>query len=302
MSQAIDDLMAFVSIGRTGSFKSAAAQLGRDASVISRRISQLELKLGVKLLTRTTRSVSLTEAGSMYFNRLQHALEEIDIATREVSNFASTPQGVLKVSAPATFAREIVTSIFAKIISQYPKIKIDAHFEDRAVDVVGEGYDVVIRVGLLSNSSLICRQIGGFRSLLVASPMLMADKSLPVSPADLENINCIGFTKHPDWPSWILEDGDQQATLQPPCALVTDSSEAVLVSALQGVGIALVPDLMAAPHIAAGRLVQILPEWRSTRKVAITALMPPGSLLPAKTRIIVDALTEAFHVEQLQLR
>lgn len=297
MDYRLDDLVTFITVARTGSFKAAAVQVGKDASVISRRISQLEKQIGVKLLLRTTRSLMLTEAGSLYYNRLRAALEEVEIATREVGDFAATPQGTLRVSVPVTFGREIVAPLFSSILSDYPKIKIDAHFEDRAVDVVGEGYDVVIRVGLLPNSSMISRKLGSFRSLLVASPQYIALHGKPEVPAHMEKHACLGFTKAPGWPAWSLEKEAEQITFQPVCSLTADNSEAILVSALQGVGIALTPDWMAAPHLSTGRLVHILPGWRSIRDIDVHALMPPGALIPAKTRIFVDALRDNFSHE-----
>jgi len=301
-TNALDDLLAFVAVARTGSFKVAAKQLGRDASVISRRISQLEARLGVKLLTRTTRSVALTEAGSMYFQRLRLPLEDIESASREVSSFVAVPQGVLRISVPVTFCRELITPLFSDIVSAFPSIKIDAHFEDRSVDVTGEGYDMVIRVGVLPSSSLICRQLGSFKNLLVAAPTYEEKYSLPTTPQELEEHACLGFTKYPEWPSWVLAREGEQVAVQPNCSIVADSSEAILVSALQGGGIAFVPDLMAAPYLETGRLVEVLPGWRSVREIAIHALMPPGSLIPAKTRILVDALKDAFQSERTRLK
>ncbi|EMM4085551.1 LysR family transcriptional regulator [Shigella flexneri] len=290
----LDDLVTFITVARTGSFKSAAVLLMRDASVISRRISQLEKQLGVKLLIRTTRSLMLTEAGSLYYNRLRAALEEVETATREVGDFAATPQGTLRVSVPVTFGREMVAPLFSSILANYPKIKIDAHFEDRAVDVVGEGYDVVLRVGLLPSSTLISRKLGSFRSMLVASPEYVASHETLTSPAQLENHACLGFTKAPGWPSWTLEKDGEEVTIQPNCSLVADNSEAILVSAMQGTGIALTPDWMAASYINAGKLVHVLPGWRSIRDIEVHALMPPGALIPVKTRVFVDALRDKF--------
>ncbi|MFU2317102.1 LysR family transcriptional regulator [Rahnella sp. PCH160] len=291
----IDDLMSFVEVGRTGSFRTAAIKLERDASVISRRVSQLEKSLGVRLLIRTTRAVTLTEAGQMYYHRLRRALEEVDNATRDVGDFTATPQGSLKVSVPTSFGREIIARLFAKVITDYPKIQIDAHFEDRIVDIVGEGFDVVIRVGILSDSSLISRKLGSFRSALVATPTLIEKFGLPRHPEELAQYPCLGFTKLPEWPNWTLEKGETTSTLQPNCVLLADSSEAVLISALQGLGIALVPEWMAAPYFKSSELINVLPGWRSCRDIEVHALMP-GSLIPAKTRIFIDELIQSFKI------
>lgn len=291
----IDDLMAFVEVGRTGSFRSAASTLERDASVISRRVSQLEKSLGVRLLIRSTRAVTLTEAGQMYYHRLRRALEEVDNATRDVGDFTATPQGSLKISVPTSFGREIITRLFAKVINDYPKIQIDAHFEDRSVDIVGEGFDVVIRVGILSDSTLISKKLGSFRSILAATPALIDKFGLPRHPEELTRYPCVGFTKLPEWPNWTLEKENKKTTVQPSCALLADSSEAVLISALQGLGVALVPEWMAAPYFKSDELINILPGWRSSRDIEVHALMP-GSLIPAKTRVFIDELSQEFKI------
>ncbi|MGV1867321.1 MULTISPECIES: LysR substrate-binding domain-containing protein [unclassified Rhizobium] len=290
-----EDIVAFVAVARTGSFRQAAQQLERDASVISRRIAQLEQRLGVRLLVRTTRSVNLTEAGSHYFQRLRHVIDELDLATREVSGFAAEPQGLLKISLPVTFGRIILAPLFPEFLRKYPKIKIDAHLQDRTVDIIEEGFDAVIRLGTLRSGSLIAKRLGSFHSVLVASPDYITHHNNPSSPEDLESHACLGFTRHPDWPHWLLERNGQQRDVRPDGPLTSDSSETVLLAALSHAGIALMPYWMVASHLEAGSLVQILPEWRSVREVNIYAVMPPGSLIPAKTRIFVDEMTDWLH-------
>lgn len=294
MNCKIDDLITFVTIARTGSFKAAAKQLGKDASVISRRIAQLEKQLGVKLLVRTTRSLQLTEAGNLYYNRLAVALDEIDSATRDVGSFIATPQGILRISLPVIFGRKIIAPLFDYILTHYPKIKIEAHYEDRHVDIVSEGFDVVIRIGTLQNSSLISRKIGVFRSLFVASPTYLSKYGVPNIPQDLSAHHCLGFTKLPSWPLWGITSNNKQEIIQPNCILEADDSEAIVVSALQGIGIALTPDWIANSYLKDGSLINILPEWRSIHSMEVHALMPPGGLIPAKTRVFIDHLCNTF--------
>ncbi|WP_430252424.1 LysR family transcriptional regulator [Neorhizobium sp. DAR64860/K0K1] len=287
-NEGFDDMLAFVAVARSGSFRQAAQQLGRDASVISRRIGQLERRLGVRLLVRTTRSVTLTEAGSHYFQRLRHAIDELDLATREVSGFAADPQGTLKISLPVTFGRLVVAPLLPQFLRQYPQIKIEAQFQDRTVDIVEEGFDVVIRIGVLRGSTLMAKRLGSFWSILVASPVYVAERGSPRTPTELESHACLGFTRHPDWPSWILEREGKQTPVRPEGPMVADSSEFILYAALDHTGIALLPYWMVTRHLAEGSLVPVLPEWRSIREINIFAVMPPGTLMPAKTRLFVD--------------
>ncbi|WP_439865343.1 LysR family transcriptional regulator [Pseudomonas antarctica] len=293
-SSGVDDLVTFVAVAKAGSFKAAAATLGRDASVISRRISQLEARLGVRLLIRTTRSVTLTEAGAFYFDRLRMSLDELDAATREVGGFATQPKGVLKLSAPATFGRELIIPVLSKIVQAFPDIKFDVHFSDRLVDIVGEGFDVVLRVGTLPDSSFQYRKLGSFRCILVASPSYLDQHGAPDTVESLNAHACIGFTRFPGWPNWTIEKLGARVTFRPKCPIVADNSEGILIAALEGTGIALSPDYMAAAHLRAGTLVHVLPGWRSTEDTGIHALMPPGTLVPAKSRILVDELALAL--------
>lgn len=291
MIDSFDEIAAFAAVARSGSFRAAGSLLAKDPSIISRRLSQLEDTLGVRLFVRTTRSVTLTEAGTFYFRRVQSALDELDMATREVSGFAATPQGTLKISLPVTYGREVVAPLIPDFLEKYPKIHLDAHFLDRTVDIVSEGFDVVIRVGRIEDSSLIARKLGSFHSVLTASPAYLARAGGPPStPQDLQKHACLGFTNHPDWPNWVLEKDGEPATVRPQGPLIANSSESILVAALKGAGIALTPEWMAAQHLDTGHLVNVLPGWRSTREIDVQAVMPPGAMVPAKTRAFVDEM------------
>ncbi|WP_258312929.1 LysR family transcriptional regulator [Klebsiella variicola] len=285
-----DDLTAFVCVAEMGSFTGASARLGRDASVISRRVSHLEKSLGVRLLVRTTRSVTLTEAGTYFLLRTRAALDELSAASREVGDFASTPQGVLRVSLPVTFGREVIAPVIPAFLKAYPDIRLDAHFLDRRVDIVAEGFDAVIRVGIIRDSSLTGRQLGTFRSQLVASPGYLKERGIPSEPGELERHACLGFTSHPDWPHWILENGRERVQITPSGPLTTNTSEALMMAVQQGTGIALLPDWMVNPALKNGALEKVLPGWRSATEVSVYVLMPPGALVPAKTRVFIDTI------------
>ena len=297
--EGFDDLVAFAAVADKGSFKSAAKELGRDASVISRRLSQLEQRLGVRLLARNTRNVQLTEAGTFYVRRIRSILDELDLAGREVSNFSATPQGILKLSLPMTFGRIVISPMIPNFLRMYPQIKLDAHFLDRRVDVVREGFDVVIRLGIIQDSSLIARKLGSFRTILVASPSYLSQRGLPKLPTDLTAHDCIGFTNHIGWPMWALERGEHRADVRPEGPLVSNSSETVLLAALDGMGIALVPTWMAEAPLESGELLHVMPEWQSIHDVPVQAVMPPGSLVPAKVRAFLDEVIRSMRADDI---
>lgn len=290
MFEDFDDLTAFVCVAEVSSFTGASERLGRDASVISRRVSHLEKSLGVRLLVRTTRSVTLTEAGKYFLQRTRAALDEISAASREVGDFATTPQGILRVSLPVTFGREVIAPVIPGFLKAYPDIRLDAHFLDRRVDIVAEGFDAVVRVGIIRDSSLTGRKLGSFRSHLVASPGYLKEQGIPSGPEDLEQHACLGFTSHPDWPHWVLENGQERVQITPAGPLTTNTSEALMMAVRQGTGIALLPDWMVKPALDDGALERVLPRWRSAAEISVYVLMPPGVLVPAKTRVFIDTI------------
>jgi DNA-binding transcriptional LysR family regulator len=292
--EGFDDLVAFAAVAGSGSFRAAGLQLSRDPSVVSRRLSQLERRLGVKLLVRTTRSVALTEAGTFYFRRIRSVLDELDTATREVGDFAASPQGTLKISLPVSIGRELIAPLIPNFLLKYPQIHVDAHFLDRTVDIVREGFDVVIRTGNIRDSSLIAKRLTSFRSVLVAAPAYLNAHDLPVCVEELQSHASLGFTTHGDWPQWILEKDGEIRSVRPGGPFSANSLEAIFEAAVKGVGIAMVPPWMAAPYLADGRLAEVLPGWRSVRDIGINAVMPPGALIPAKTRVFVDEIARAL--------
>lgn len=287
-------LTAFVAVADAGSFTNAAAKLGRDASIISRRVSELEKQLGVRLFSRTTRRLALTEVGASYFRRVQTLLDELAEANRVASDEAASPQGLIRVSVPVTFGRQWIAPLLPVFLAGHPSIRVDARFSDRVVDVVAEGFDVAIRVGVLRDSSLTSRKMASYRNRLVASPSYLKGRNRPKTPADLSGLACLGFSGHADWPDWrIMKDG-KRVTVRPAGPLIADNSEAVLMSAVAGLGIAFMPDWLVGPEIRAGRLVEVMSGWGGRADGGVYAILPPGRLIPAKTRLFVDDIAKSI--------
>lgn len=287
-------LAAFLAVAETGSFTGAAKELGRDASIVSRRVSELEKQLGVRLLSRTTRRVALTEVGALYQRRVQSILDELAEASREASEVAASPQGLLRISIPATFGRQWIAPLLPRFLARHPQIRIDARFSDRQVDVVSEGFDVAIRVGVLRDSSLAARKLASYRNLLVAAPAYLAAQEKPRTPDDLKKHSCLGFTGLSSWPDWPLVRGNQRRTVRPSGPLIADNSEAVLIAAIAGAGITLVADWLAGPALRAGKLIEVLPGWAGKGDGGVYAILPPGRLVPTKTRTFVEEIGKAI--------
>ncbi|WP_218922643.1 LysR family transcriptional regulator [Rhodoferax sp. OV413] len=293
----LDELSTFVAVVEASSFTGAAKVIRRDATIVSRRMGQLEERLGVRLLSRTTRKIALTEVGALYYQRIRALLDGLESASQEASNFASSPQGLLRISLPVTFGRRLIAPRFPAFLQEHPKIRIDARFSDRYVDVVAEGFDVAIRVGVLRDSSLIARHIASFRTLLYAAPSYLVAHGEPQDPGDLEQHACLGFIHYASWPDWVLKRDGQQRTVRPASSLSADNSESLLQAAIAGAGIVLTPDWLAHVAVREGSLVQILTEWQGSGGGGIYAVMPPGRLVPAKTRLFVDDITAAVQAE-----
>lgn len=287
-------LAAFVAVAESGSFTEAARKLSRDASVISRRVSQLEEELGVSLFSRTTRRVVLTEVGARYHQRVQSLLEELSVASREASDIAASPQGLLRVSVPVTFGRQWITPLLPPFLANHPHIRLDIRFSDRFVDVVADGFDVAIRVGRLRDSSLTARKIASYRNLLVAAPAYLKAHGKPRTPDDLKHHACIGFSGYAGWPDWSLWRAGKRRTIRPQGPLVADNSEAVLFAAIAGAGITFTADWLAGPALKEGTLVEVLPRWGGKGEGGVYAVLPPGRLVPAKTRLFVDEVARSI--------
>jgi DNA-binding transcriptional LysR family regulator len=290
----LEQLEAFTAVAQSGSFTVAARKLNRDASIISRRVSQLEEQLGVRLLSRTTRRVTLTEAGKLYHVRVQVILDELAQANLEASDIATSPQGILRVSLPVTFGRQWIAPLFPAFLKQHPKIRIDAHFSDRRVDVVADSFDIAIRVGVLSDSSLTARKVASFRYVIAAAPSYLTKRGAPRTPEDLSKHDCLGFSGHAAWPDWPLMKDGKRRTVHPVGPLVADNSEAVLMAAIDGLGITYAADWLAGPAIRAGKLVEILPGWGGQGNDGIYAVLPPGHLVPTKTRLFVEEISKVI--------
>lgn len=290
----LEQLAAFVAVAEAGSFTAAARKLGRDASIVSRRVSQLEQQLGVRLLSRTTRRVVPTEVGMLYQRRVRSILDDLANASREVSDVAASPQGLLRVSLPVTFGRQWIAPLLPAFLARHPKIRIDARFSDRIVDVMSEAVDVAIRVGIPRDSTFTSRKIASYRNLLVASPGYLARHGKPRTPADLANHACLGFSAHADWPDWRMMKDGKRRTVRPTGPLTADNSEVVLMAAIAGAGITFTPDWLAGPALRTGKLVEVLPGWGGRAEGGVYAILPPGRLIPMKTRLFVDQIATSI--------
>ncbi len=290
---ALSDLTALAAIVTHRSFRKAADELGVSPSTLSHMMRTLELKMGVRLLNRTTRSVSPTEAGERLVARLQPVLKELDLALEEVDSVRSRPSGSLRINASEPAARLLMQSVIPTFLARYPGMSVDLVTEGRLIDIVAGGFDAGVRLGESLPQDMIAVRFGGpVRFLAVASPAYLAGRTPPLVPDDLKDHGCIRVRL----PSgklyrWEFAKHGQELTVDVPGSLTLDHIGLTIEAAADGMGIAYVPDHSAQPLIKAGKLVTVLDDWCPS--IPGLFLYYPGHRhVPSGLKAFVDMLRE----------
>lgn len=290
--QGLEEIAAFLAVLNTGGFASAARSVGRDASVISRRVSMLEQRLGVRLLERTTRRVAPTEAGRRFAERARVALTLLADAEREAVEAGSGPLGTLRLSLPEAFGRLWIAPILPEFLTVFPQVRIEAFYSDRFIDLVAEGVDLAIRIGHLPDSSLVARRLGGERRLVCAAPSYLLRRGHPAMPADLAAHDSLLFALFDSPREWHFVRGGERVRVHVSGPLLTDNVDSLVHAAIAGKGILMCSEWLVGRELADGRLVGVLPDWTvgtgSRGEVAIHLLRPAGRFIPGKTRAFAD--------------
>jgi len=293
MSQDLARIRAFVQVFDSGGFSSAARQHGRSKALLSKYVTDLEDYLGVRLMNRTTRKLSLTEAGEAYYREASQLLQQLDDLDATISDQTSAPRGMVRVSAPRNLGETTLAPAIFAFLARNPLVSVDLRLEDRYVDLVEEGVDVALRVSTLADSSLIARKIADITHLICASPDLLSRTGMPQTGEMLRNLPCIIDTNMPSHSSWrFLEDGKPVSVHVSGPARV-NSPVAGMQAALAGLGFAVVPSYLAEPHLATGRLVAVLQD-RMPEGPSLQAVYPHRRHLAGKVRGLIDHLVAWF--------
>ncbi|HVR54001.1 MAG TPA: LysR family transcriptional regulator [Pseudorhodoferax sp.] len=288
----LNGFAVFVQVAETRSFVAAGRLLGLSASAVGKSVARLEDKLGVRLFHRSTRSVTLTAEGQLFLERSRRILAEIEAAEQELSQAAGAPRGRLRVSLPLVSA--LVLPVLADFMRAYPAVTLDLDFTDRMVDVIEEGFDAVVRTGEPADSRLSARRLGGFRLGLVASPDYLARHGTPRTPDELQQHACLHyrFPSSGKLETWALAPDPGRADAagwEPPVTMVCNNIEARVCFALQGLGIAYLPDFSIRPLLADGRLRPVLAD--QVGRTGVFHVLWPASRQPSpKIRALVDFL------------
>jgi len=288
-------LTAFAAVIETGSFAAAARRLGRSPSRLSRQIADLEAGLGVRLLHRTTRALTLTEAGQAYHEHVARILAELATADQSVGCLQAAPRGRLRVAAPMSFGIGHLAPLLPAFLEAYPEIELDLALNDRFVDLIDEGFDLAVRIGRLADSSLIVRRVAPLRRVLCASPAYLAAHGIPATPDDLAAQDGLGYSNMAPNEEWCFihpEDGRPWPVRIKP-RLRVNNGDALRLAALGGIGFGLLPTFIVGPDLAAGTLVPLLAPYLR-QDGAIQAVYPPARHLSPKVRVFVDFLVARF--------
>ncbi|WP_083220276.1 LysR family transcriptional regulator [Hoeflea olei] len=287
----LGDLEIFARVVSAGSMSAAGRELGLSPAVVSKRLRRLEDRLGTRLMQRTTRQISLTEAGQGFYERVVAILAGIEEAEAFVSRRSALARGVLKVSAPTSFGRMHIAPHINKFMQANPDLGVNLMLRDEFVDIVGDGYDLAVRIAELSDSSLVARKLAPVRRILVASPDYLERHGEPESLHDLDRHICLAPHNND---TWKLEGPDGPILHRPIGPLQTNSSEVVREAVIGGVGIALRSTWDIGAELADGRLLRVLPDYEGSRNVAIHAVYASRRFLPAKVRLFIDYLAELY--------
>ncbi|MDX8528758.1 LysR family transcriptional regulator [Mesorhizobium sp. MSK_1335] len=287
-------MRAFIDVVEAEGFSAAARKIGRSKALLSKYVRELEDELGALLLNRTTRQFSLTEAGHTYYQRASEIVREVDNLAEAVRQSSGDVRGRIKLSAARTFADAPIGQSLIDFTRQHPDIVLDIHLDDRFVDLVEEGFDLAVRISRLENSSLIARRLAPFSVRLCASPELIAKHGAPTRPQDLANMPCIVDTNGRSLANWRFKgEGEESISVAVSGPIEVNSPIVARVAAVSGLGFAMLPDFIAAPDIASGKLVSALDD-RLLAGTGIFAVYPHRRYLPAKVRVLVDFLVHWF--------
>ncbi|WP_250536326.1 LysR family transcriptional regulator [Caballeronia sp. AZ10_KS36] len=297
-------LESFVVTAQTGSFSAAARRLGMTPAGVSKNVARLEQQLGLRLFHRSTRSLTLTDSGESFYQEVRAPFDALRDAVSHAAEQNGAPSGTLKVSVGVGFGREYLVPILGEFLDRYPAIVPDVHFDNRPVDLIGEGYDAAIGGGIELNEGVVARELAPAHVIVAASPAYMADKPMPAHPSELEAFDGIARRSVSSGRvfAWKLRNAvGEQCLVRHRTRMIFDDPEAIAAAAMQGLGIALIPMPHAARWLQQGSLMRLLPGWFAELG-AISLYYPSKKLLPPKTRVFVDFVVDAFRSGRIDAR
>lgn len=277
-SRRTDELATLLALHEQGSFAAAGRRLERHPTVLSKRLSALEARLGIRLVERSTRQLRFTDEGERLVAKVREANRLIAEAEQEAAEGAATVRGRLRLALPAAMGRRWLSGMLADFVLAYPQVTVEAEYADRFVDLIGEGFDAAIRIGELVDNRLVARKLCDHWRILCASPEYLARHGVPVQPEQLNDHNCLCFSGLRSFPEWRLMSGERQVNVRVAGSLRSNDNEALLEAARRGVGILAGGDCLMGEDLASGRLVRVLPQWQLDVAAGIYLVRPTARL------------------------
>ena len=287
------EMQTFTAVVDAGSFVRASDALGMSKAAVSRQVGELETRLGVRLLHRTTRKLSLTEEGELFHARCRELLGALAEAEGELTARSGQAVGLLKVSAPVSFGLLHLAQLWAGFLAAHPNVSLEVALSDRMVDLVEEGFDVAIRIARLPSSSLVSRKLSTTRMVLCASPRYLQEHGTPEHPSDLAAHQVLAYTLLTTGDAWAFEGPEGPVTVKVTPRMHTNSGDTCRAAALGHQGIILQPTFLIGEDLRSGALVEVLPQYRSL-ELGIYALYPTRKHVLPKVRLLIDHLVRAF--------
>jgi len=293
------EMRVFAAVTDAGSFVAAAESLGMSKAAVSRYVSDLEQRLGVRLMHRTTRKLSLTQEGEVFLARCREILASIDDSEREISTRSGTASGLLKVSVPVSFGIKHLAPLWSEFLEAHPLVSLDVQLADRVVDLVDEGFDVAVRIARLPDSSLVSRKLATTRLVLCASPKYLKARGAPRHPSELAEHDILGYTLFATGDQWQFTGPQGPVTVKVQPRFWTNNGDSCVAAAVRGSGIQLQPTFLIAHELASGQLVEVLPKYRSI-ELGIYAVYPTRKFVLPKVRVLLEFLSAKLSITALE--
>jgi DNA-binding transcriptional LysR family regulator len=289
----IQEMSSFAAVVEAGSFVAAADATGLSKTAVSRHVSELEQRLGVRLLHRTTRRLSLTDEGRTFFSRAKDVLASIDEAESELTARAIEPSGLVRVNAPLTFGTLHLAPLWSPFVAANPKVSLDITLSDRVVDLVEEGYDLAVRIASSPASTLVSRKLASTRVVLCASPRYLRQHGTPKHPRDLADHAVISYAYWSGGDEWLFQGPQGPVSVRTKSRIHTNNGDTCRTAALAHQGIILQPDFLVGQDLKTGALRELMPQFRSV-ELGVFAVYPTRKHLPLKLRRLIDFLVAAL--------
>ena len=288
----------FVRVVESGNFTAAATVSGVSSTMVAKHVRTIEQRLGARLLHRTTRRQHLTEVGRLYYERCKRVLTEVELAEASASELHASPRGLVRLVAPVSFGSQILAPVLADYLARHPEVEVELTLDNRAPDLINEGYELGIQIGDIDAVGLVARQLRPYRRILAASPRYLAQYGQPGHPEHLNVHSCLGLSYWRHHDRWhLLGPNDELCVVSVRGRFSSNQGSALRTAAIHGVGIVLQPEMLLAEDITAGRLVPVLPAW-SYKPTPMYLIYALDTRPTAKLRSVIDLLLQCFGLEE----